>query len=172
MGIVKAEISLVMNTASVDVGTCELSPVTLIEIIEDLGFEASLLEVEKDPGDTTDNTCRANDLDKDSQRKLMLQVVDADLRLLTATTSQSVLNALMKFRGVIDATFSGFQKNSDYVYFSITIDEGLVGPRALVGLLEKSFNVHTTVTSMGGFMRPTNALGATSPSSIVILKKT
>jgi P-type Cu+ transporter len=141
-----------MNTAAIDVGNNEISPTALIEIIEDLGFDASLLEVEKEPGEADLDTCGPNDLDKDSQRKLMLQVNDADLRLLTSTNTTTILNTLQSFRGVISATFSGFQKNSDYVFFNITIDEGLVGPRALVALLEKSFNVHTTVTSMGGFM--------------------
>jgi copper chaperone CopZ len=45
-GVVSAEISLILNTASVDIGSSELLSSSIIEIIEDLGFDASLLEEE------------------------------------------------------------------------------------------------------------------------------
>ena len=46
VGVLKAEVSLTMNTAKVDVGDSALSSETLVGIIEDMGFEASPLDTD------------------------------------------------------------------------------------------------------------------------------
>jgi P-type Cu+ transporter len=149
-GLLSAEISLVMNTAAIDVGDSELTSTDLIGIIDDLGFEVSLLEIEQDTLHTSVNGKCDEIAAKNRVRKLMLQLEDGVRPL--PDVAASALGALLKYDGVMAATYSGIQKDSDSTHFKVTIDEDQVGPRALVNMLMKSFNMQTTVASLGGFM--------------------
>jgi P-type Cu+ transporter len=139
-----------MNTAAIDVGKSELTSADLVGIVEDLGFDASLLEIEQDTLNTSEIGVCDEIAAKNRVRKLMLQLEDGVRPL--PDVAASALDALLAFKGVIAATYSGIQKDSDSAHFKVTIDEDQVGPRALVNMLMKSFNMQTNVASLGGFM--------------------
>ena len=139
-----------MNTAAIDVGKSELISGDLVEIVEDLGFDASLLEVIPDALNNSDNDNGAESNVKNHTRKLMLQLSEGAIP--PPALIASALEALTIVNGVVAASYSGILKDSDSTHFKVTIDEDLVGPRALVNMLEKSFNLHTNVASLGGFM--------------------
>ena len=163
-----------MNTASVDIDQAILSVTSLIEIIEDLGFDASLIEIESDVSNPMNNPVPSRtgeqfledsgeyteerSLRKDSFvesnhfRKVMLQLDEADNVRLASKGEEPSLEALRNFIGVTSASYSPKEKDSDNAHFNLTIDESIIGPRALVNMLEREFNLHATVASLGGFM--------------------
>jgi P-type Cu+ transporter len=148
--VLSAEISLVMNTAAIDVGKSDLTSEDLVTIVEDLGFDASLLEIEPDALNISEIGQCDDAAAKNRIRKLMLQLEDG-VRPVPEVAA-AALEALNAYHGVIAATYSGIQRDSDNTHFKVTIDEDLVGPRALVNMLMKTYNMETTVASLGGFM--------------------
>jgi P-type Cu+ transporter len=149
-GVLSAEISLVMNTATIDVGKSDLTSEDLVTIIDDLGFEVSLLEIVPDTLNTSINGKCDDAAAKNRIRKLMLQLEDG-VRPVPEVAA-AALASLIAYNGVMTATYSGIQKDSDSTHFKVTIDEDQVGPRALVNMLMKTYNMETTVASLGGFM--------------------
>jgi hypothetical protein len=131
--VLSAEISLVMNTAAIDVGKSDLTSEDLVTIVEDLGFDASLLEIEPDALNISEIGQCDDAAAKNRIRKLMLQLEDG-VRPVPEVAA-AALEALNAYHGVIAATYSGIQRDSDNTHFKVTIDEDLVGPRALVNLL-------------------------------------
>ena len=140
-----------MNSATVDIGSSPLDASKIIKIIEDIGFDATLLEMDDDI--VIANSDNPNlSIDTSNQRKLMLEFDDADPFFLAADNGAAVLEALQKQVGVLAASYSGVQRDSDTTHFQVTIDERFIGPRALVSLLECTFGIQATVASVGGFM--------------------
>jgi len=176
-GVKTAEISLVMNAASIDIEP-SITWSDLVEIIEDLGFEASLLEIEDEETTAKANESIKSNLDSQSlgvpllnhssgvlvkeekmiakinTRKVMLQVDDKDAASLSANSGSLILEELRRQKGVIDANFTNAKEGKDSIncYFKLTLHESLVGPRVLLSLLELKFQLHATVVSQGGFM--------------------
>ena len=139
-----------MNSATVDIGDSSLKAPQIIQIIEDIGFDAALLEINNDIIANSENQ---NDLsDASNQRKLMLEFDESDLFFLNADNGAAVLDALLKQVGVLEASYSGVQRDCDTTHFQVTIDERVIGPRALVSMMECSFGIQATVASVGGFM--------------------
>ena len=160
-GVLSAEISLVMNSASIVIDDDILSSNDLVEIIEDLGFDASILEVEDEDivqspfaGPTRTGEKAESVVDQailHQPRKLMLQIDEKDNHLLSSCVD-SVVEALQKYNGVTAVMYCHREKDSDNSHFNVTIDEKIIGPRALVYMLKREFNLRATVTSLGGFM--------------------
>ena len=149
-GVVSAEISLLMNSATIDIGDSSLKAPQIIQIIEDIGFDASLLEINNNIIANSEN--QNDSSDASNQRKLMLEFDESDLFFLNADNGAAVLDALLKQVGVLEASYSGVLRDSDTTHFQVTIDERIIGPRALVSMLECSFGIQATVASVGGFM--------------------
>ena len=115
-GVVSAEISLLMNSATVDIGSSSLNASKIIKIIEDIGFDATLLEMDDDIViSNSDN--QNHSIDTSNQRKLMLEFDDTDLFFLAADNGATVLEALQKQVGVLAASYSGVQRDSDTTHF-------------------------------------------------------
>lgn len=160
-GVIRAEISLVMNAASIVIDDEILTSDDLIEIIEDLGFDASLLEIEEEVVALTPNCDVSNQnssmistIDQATlhqPRKLMLQIDEKDNHLLSSCVD-SVSEALRMRDGVTAIMYCHREKDSDNSHFNLTIDEKILGPRALVKMLKREFNLRAVVMSLGGFM--------------------
>ena len=160
VGVLKADISLVMNTAVVNIDGAMTSPNKIVEIIEELGFDANIIDLQRDKISHNlnfDGTALPQSEESLSEvkyfhRKVMLQVEEDEFHLLTAENVEIVLQSLRNQSGVMECSYSGILTGSDLTQFKVMVDENLVGPRTLVYLLERLLNLHVKVVSLGGFM--------------------
>ena len=104
-----------MNSATVDIGDSSLKAPLIIQIIEDIGFDAALLEINNDIIANSEN--QNNLPDASNQRKLMLEFDESDLFFLNADNGAAVLDALLQQVGVLEASYSGVQRDSDTTHF-------------------------------------------------------
>ena len=177
-GVLKADVSLSTNAAVVEYDMATLQVNDVVNAIEALGFEATVMETTADSaaaaagggsGGATAGSGKsdATGSERRTTRKLMLVIeplnaADDDgggfpRKAVPMPDKDRVVAALRATTGVVEASLAragggGGGGGGPGYNVAVTIDEGSVGPRALVALVRALSPCAVTVASLGGFL--------------------